>query len=326
MSKLSRIDYYELMDIVTKTERPFGRKSIFGTAKSDLGKGRFTWHDLGNGIAVSDSRYRLCRDAVVSLCSNVPGAVLIFNLGDSFTHTFKDQRAYSIRKNSFFIGLSSEDFRVEMTIPCGTNYHSFTIGIKEAFFLTLAHNFHDAYRKIDEARQKGYAILEGGEIDPVQAELLQCLETPYDDESLLSNLFFESKTTALLHYSIESIVNSLSKQTALDLNPDKINALERAKQLILNHYSQPLSIKEIAHRSATNECYLKKDFKAYYGMTIYEMIRKKRLENAKALLRSTHSVKEAALSVGYKHTGHFSKLFSHYFGVTPSAYKKGLQR
>jgi len=57
---------------------------------------------------------------------------------------------------------------------------------------------------------------------------------------------------------------------------------------------------------------------------VYEMLQKQRLDVAKTLLQSNHSVKEAAFKVGYKHTGNFSKRFVEHFGISPSVYRKQL--
>jgi len=90
----------------------------------------------------------------------------------------------------------------------------------------------------------------------------------------------------------------------------------------MQEYSSKLSIKNIAYKSAINECYLKKDFKEYYGMTILEMLQKRRLEVARQLLKDDFSVKEVAFKIGYKNSSHFSKLFFQHFSITPNNYKK----
>lgn len=92
----------------------------------------------------------------------------------------------------------------------------------------------------------------------------------------------------------------------------------------MKDYNSKLSIKNIAYKSAINECYLKKDFKQYYGMTILQMIQKRRLDVAKKLLKENFSVKEVALKVGYNNTSYFSKLFFNHFSITPNNYRKEL--
>lgn len=322
MGIVNKINYNELIDINKKIEYPFSRNILVGKAKPDVANGSFIWHDLGNGIATSMGSYRLNQDTLISLGSNISGAVLIFNLGDSFTHIFKDKKEYLIKKNSFFIGFSSSDFSVEMKQKKDCDYNTLTIGIKEDLFVKLADNFKDAYKKIDEAKQNSYAILEGGTIDPLQYEIINSFKEKNIEENLLNAFYYEAKTISLLQYTIEKISNTLYKILNQNIDVNKINSLEKAKNIILSEYASQISIKDIAYKSAINECYLKKDFKAYYDMTIYEMLQNTRMENAKLLLQNDTSVKETALQVGYKHTGHFSKLFTQYYGTTPSEYKK----
>ena len=121
-------------------------------------------------------------------------------------------------------------------------------------------------------------------------------------------------------------MSKLPENSNLSKKSSRLSSIQRAKQIIQKEYSKKLSIKEIAYKSATNECYLKKDFKEYFGMTIFEMIQKQRLEVAKELLEKEESIKEIALKVGYKHSGNFSKLFEKQFGISPSKYKKGLTK
>jgi AraC-like DNA-binding protein len=53
-------------------------------------------------------------------------------------------------------------------------------------------------------------------------------------------------------------------------------------------------------------------------MTIYGYIQKLRLEEANLLLRKEMlSIGEIARRVGYRHQGHFSKLFFETYGVYP---------
>lgn len=173
---------------------------------------------------------------------------------------------------------------------------------------------------MQEAKKNSYAILEGGDIDHEQMETLLYFKGKNLNEFLITDLYLESKITSLVQYTIEKTIHNINSKLNLDKNI--IKSLKKAKEIILTQYASSLSIKEIAYKSAINECYLKKDFKIYYKMTIYEMLQKHRMKISKELLKEDFSVKEVALKVGYKHTGNFSKLFFKYFDLTPSVYKK----
>ena len=108
------------------------------------------------------------------------------------------------------------------------------------------------------------------------------------------------------------------------LSKEDLKIVEKSKNILLNSYTSPPSIKELSHLYATNESKLKKIFKKSQGMTIYAFIQKLRLEKANILLKEKHyNIGEIAKKVGYKHQGHFSKIFFEHYGVYPKDLLKG---
>ncbi|NCB82314.1 MAG: AraC family transcriptional regulator [Bacilli bacterium] len=317
------LNSFELLEIVKNIKNPFSRENFMAKVKPSFGKGTFVWYNLGNGIASYTYAYELLHDTVATLYSDVAGAVLVFNLGDEFTHAYKNGTKYVIKKNSFFIGFSSHAFEMKICMSKGKQYKTVNIGIKEELLLQLIRQYGDVYAKmVNDTLLNGYAILEGGEIDRTWMHLLKMLPLHEMDENLLHVMKLEGHIMHLVHDTIVCVMRMMDKMSDLNLDIAKINSLERARNIIHNEYDKELSIKQIAYRSAINECYLKKDFKAYYGMTLYEMLQTQRLEMAKQLLEKAMSVKEVSSKVGYKHSGHFSKLFTQRFGVSPSMYRK----
>ena len=103
-----------------------------------------------------------------------------------------------------------------------------------------------------------------------------------------------------------------------ELNNDEICISRSAKDILLRSFSNPPTIEVLSHLCATNESKLKIVFKKVYKMTIYTYVQKLRLEKANLLLRDRYlNIGEIAKEVGYKHQGHFSKLFFEYYGVYP---------
>ena len=109
----------------------------------------------------------------------------------------------------------------------------------------------------------------------------------------------------------------------LDIVDESISQEERvlagkAKSILLKNCVNPPSIHDLAHLCATNESKLKKLFKKVYKTTIYSYIQKLHLEKANTLLKTRAlNIGEIAKEVGYKHQGHFSKLFFEHYGVYP---------
>ncbi|RXJ75744.1 AraC family transcriptional regulator [Arcobacter sp. F155] len=320
MDKIKKTEYLDIFEEIKTIKNPFSRENFICNVKPEYGLGNYIGYDSGSGIAFFLSNFLLNQDKILIERSNVAGAVLIFNLGDNYSFTFEDNSKFELKKNSYFLGFCSDKFLVDVSIKKGAEYNMLTIGIKEELFLKLAHNLKNLNEKMQEAKKKNYAIIKGSQIDPEQKEILSAFTKKEKKEYLLTDLNLESKTMSLIEYTIKKIVSNINATYKIDKTI--INSLEKAKQIINSSYYENLTIKEIAYKSAINECYLKKDFKRYFGMTVYEMIQKRRLHVAKELLQEEFSVKEVCSKVGYKHVGNFSKLFQEHFNISPSKYKK----
>jgi AraC-like DNA-binding protein len=122
------------------------------------------------------------------------------------------------------------------------------------------------------------------------------------------------------HSAIEFLIHRLSlcDMVSEGINNEEICISKRAKDILLKSFNSPPTIPTLAHLCATNESKLKKVFKKVYKTTIYNYIQKLRLEEANILLKErTLSIGEISKKIGYKHQGHFSKLFFQTYGVYP---------
>ncbi len=119
---------------------------------------------------------------------------------------------------------------------------------------------------------------------------------------------------------MEFIIHRFSLLDMVDegIENEELEIASRAKNQLLSSFINPPSIKILAHLCATNESKLKIVFKKVYKSTIYSYIQKLRLKEANLLLREElMTIGEIAKKVGYKHQGHFSKLFFETYGVYP---------
>ena len=122
------------------------------------------------------------------------------------------------------------------------------------------------------------------------------------------------------HSVIEFLIRRLSLCDMLpeDISDEELRISKKAKDVLLQKFSNPPSIQLLAHLCATNESKLKKTFKKTYQSTIYNYVQKLRLEEANILLKErTLTIGQISKKVGYKHQGHFSKLFFKAHGVYP---------
>lgn len=105
----------------------------------------------------------------------------------------------------------------------------------------------------------------------------------------------------------------------------KLERLNTVYQYIENHYSEPVTNRELAelvHLSEGRFCHI---FKESAGASPLQYINEIRLNKAMKLLKKEgFTVTEAAEAVGFLDYNNFGRMFRRYFGCTPSEARKGL--
>ena len=136
----------------------------------------------------------------------------------------------------------------------------------------------------------------------------------------LENIYINAQTQMLLLYSMECMIGTkedsfTSKFLANEADREKIR---NAREILLQHISEPLTIKALSRKAAINECYLKKGFKEMYGTTIFDFFQSQRMEHAKYLLyEKALSVTDVSSLLGYSSISHFSTAFKKHTGLKP---------
>ena len=136
----------------------------------------------------------------------------------------------------------------------------------------------------------------------------------------LENIFINAQTQILLLYSIDCMLGEneeifACKFLSNEADRDKIS---KAREILLQHIGEPLTIKALSRKAAINECYLKKGFKEMFGTTIFDFYQSQRMEHAKYLLYEKGlSVTEVSLMLGYSSISHFSTAFKKHTGIKP---------
>lgn len=101
-----------------------------------------------------------------------------------------------------------------------------------------------------------------------------------------------------------------------------LEAVEKAKEYIAEHFSEHISTKTIAGIAGLSPSYLGFLFKRETGNTITSHIEDRRNKFAKELLETTAlPVREIACASGYEDQNYFSRIFKKLEGVSPLAYR-----
>ena len=142
----------------------------------------------------------------------------------------------------------------------------------------------------------------------------------------LENIYVNAQTQMLLLYGLDCMLGEKEIDTvtckflANEADRDKVI---KAREILIQHIGEPITIKELSRKVAINECYLKKGFKEMFGTTIFDFYQSQRMEHAKYLLyEKGMSVTDVALLLGYSSISHFSTTFKKLTGYTPSEFRK----
>lgn len=138
----------------------------------------------------------------------------------------------------------------------------------------------------------------------------------------LENIYINAQTQMLLLYSLECMLGETMdvnrfecKFLANDADREKI---VKAREILLQHIGEPITIRELSRKVAINECYLKKGFKELFGTTVFDFYQSQRMEHARYLLYEKGlSVTEVSVMLGYSSISHFSTAFKKHTGIKP---------
>ena len=97
----------------------------------------------------------------------------------------------------------------------------------------------------------------------------------------------------------------------------------RAKELLSSDLSGDLSLEEVAAQCGLTTRHFSRAFRDTTGLAPHQWFLARRVEVAKAALRSRHvSLAEVALECGFADQSHFTRVFSRIVGTTPGAWRR----
>ena len=96
-----------------------------------------------------------------------------------------------------------------------------------------------------------------------------------------------------------------------------------AKTYIDEHFTEPITLDEVADIVGYSSSYFSSIFKDRVGMNFTDYVFEKRMEEAKLQLRDTTlTLTKICENVGYTDVKHFNKGFKKHTGITPTDYRK----
>lgn len=158
--------------------------------------------------------------------------------------------------------------------------------------------------------------------DPLIQQIGLALKTELEVGGADSRLYAESMATALSAHLFQrySTKRSPLKKYSGGLPKHK---LRTAIAYIQEHLDQELRLADLAALVQISPHYFATLFKQSTGVAPHQYITQCRIDQAKLLLTQRDlAIADVLLQVGFKSQSHFTRVFRHYTGVTPKAYKQ----
>jgi len=279
--------------------------------------------DISNGLVFFDISLTLVKEKIIEV-KNLDRMNFIVGVskGKAEIHDKIENKTYKLRENkTYLFGSSRQDFKI--TLEASQKTEVFILFVADFFIKRYLSN--NAFEPINFLYQK---IQEEVSLELLSETSTDALSLYLIDKIIHTQVNEKMKSIICEHRAIEYMIHRFSLLELLNLDEFSAQEIEissKAKEIILQNYKTPPTIKELAHLCATNDFKLKSYFKKVHKTTIYAYVQKLRLEKANLLLREKLlSVGEIAQEVGYKHQGHFSSIFFKTYGVYPKDLKISL--
>lgn len=138
-----------------------------------------------------------------------------------------------------------------------------------------------------------------------------------DRQGGLQHLFLESKIKELLLLQLESY-SKAPHQDAILIQKYHADKIYQAKAIIEANVGKPCSLIDLAHQVGTNECTLKKGFRALLDTSVHNYWSELKMKKALQMLQESDAgIADIAMDTGFKTPQHFSTAFKKYYGITP---------
>lgn len=264
-------------------------------------------------------------------------------------------------------GLGFADLAVKYRECCEAFKHSFYLGSQSIIFYDrIGSQIKQNDAALYECNNRLFELVKAGDVDGVSqctAELLACITNMgLTDKEYIRRFYFDTITvintiraSALiaedsltpqntgegnLYNMIErcdsagdlnGLLESVARRAAAKIGDYDSGSmkllLRKAVDYLNKHYSDPITLQQMANEIYVSPSYISRMFKKELGVNFVDYLNEIRISRAKDLLGDiNYKTYEVADSVGISNPHYFSKLFRRYVGMTPSEYKELLSR
>lgn len=295
-------------------------KEFIWEIPQDLGKGFFKKFVLGSGLEISFSNCSLKRDYQAKIEHSTPMLTFAFNIsGSTITENSCLKNNFEANQNESYVHYFEDPL-----IGRKSMNHSLLKGISirvspEKFAEITGIENQNAF--LSGLSLNGKNFIKSSKTSPIiQCTLSQMQNCPH--KGLIKKIFLESKALELIAYKMEEFtLNPVKTSKISDKDREKIIL---ARDLLIKDIKYPPSLLAISKAVNISHTKLERGFKKVFNCTVFEYLRKSRLEYSKSLLdEGKMTITETAFEAGFSSSSHFAASFFKYYGIRPGDYRRG---
>lgn len=123
-------------------------------------------------------------------------------------------------------------------------------------------------------------------------------------------------------------INNYSNFADLQKDRESVSKFGQREMILIqehieNHLDQNITIEELSDQLNCSKFYFLREFKKLNGITPYQYILSKKLDEAKRLLQPPEAtISSVAYDLGFNDQAHFTRAFKNHFDLTPGQFKK----
>jgi AraC-like DNA-binding protein len=117
------------------------------------------------------------------------------------------------------------------------------------------------------------------------------------------------------------IARHADDRSILRPQPDDVRSVREAQDYLNTHFSEDLSLNQLAQAVQTSPFHLLRTFRRIVGLTPHAYLIQVRVQQAKRLLLTPSSITQIAFDTGFTDQSHLTRRFKQIVGVTPGQYR-----
>ncbi len=280
--------------------------------------------NLGKGVSISVSQsVRGCADNL-EFNSEASGLCMVFNYGNPVSIRHEDHTMHLRYNECNVLGVVSGQLALSMEKQ-GSHLAYFVFLQSDVSSSLLGHfsTFLDGWNL--SGRPKGKLFAHNPYINAEISHNLRQLESEdMVSDGAVGRVYGRLLVILSQLFSQNGANRNLVERKDAVVNDEKMARMHQVERIIRTDFGTSYTLKELAKLSGTNECYLKQDFKATFGLPVQAYQKKVKMDLAHDMLLNTaKSISAISKLLGYKYVTHFNAAFKRYHGETPGNVRAG---